>query len=139
MAEPRSIPTALGIIIGPASAYLSYWIFQSGANETAQALCFLSFAMAGHDIAKGGLSLLGTLFTLLAPTLPIALYLQQTTPVGSPLMSAATLAALWVIGVLLGAVWMGLRRSNKSGSQHLTRLAVLASVLVAVILATRYL
>ena len=142
MAEKRSIPTALGILIGPATAYISFLIYTStalnGIGELGQVLVMACFALAAHDISKGGLSLVGTLFTLLAPALPIALYLRLTPPISETLLSSSSLMMLWAASSLVGAIIAG-TQPNRPSTAHLTRLAVLSTLLVAGILIQSFL
>jgi hypothetical protein len=136
MAEKRSIPAALGIFIGPAIAYLSYLVFISGPNEIVQIGCFALFLMAGHDLAKSGISLSGTLTILLLPSIPIALYLQQASQPVQAQLGPSMIIALWVASALLGAVLAGLRPPRLGNTANVTRLVILASGLLLLLVAT---
>ncbi len=136
MAEKRSIPAALGIFIGPAIAYLSYLAFISGLNEFVQIACFALFLLAGHDLAKSGISLSGTLTILLLPSIPIAMYLQQAAQAPQFQLSPSMIIALWVVSALLGAVLAGLRPPQPGNTANVTRLVIMASGLFLLILAT---
>ncbi len=137
MAEKRSIPTALGILIGPATAYLSYHIFSTSIHELAQILCLVSFLLVGHDLAKGGLSLSGILFVVFAPVLPIALYLRTSSPDPDAYLNSITLMALWLFSTLIGAIIAGMRPEQKN-NHHLSRLAAQATLLVVIIVTSLY-
>jgi hypothetical protein len=136
MAEKRSIPAALGIFIGPAIAYLSYLIFISGFNEFAQLACFALFLIAGHDLAESGISLSGTMIILLLPSIPIAVYLQQAAMSPENQLSPSMIIALWVASALLGAVLAGLRPPRSRRATNVTRLAIMASALLVLLVVT---
>lgn len=139
MAEKRSVPTALGILIGPALAYLSYHILCSGMNEFIQVLVFALFVLAGHDLARGGLSLTGSLVVLFVPAIPVAIYLGTLAVPAGHQLGAQAIVALWVASALLGAVLAGRRSPGPGGAAHLTRLAVLGVGLVLVVAALLWL
>jgi hypothetical protein len=136
MAEKRSIPAALGIFIGPAVAYLSYLIFNSGLSEFAQIACFALFLMAGHDLAKSSISLSGILILLLLPAIPIAMYLSQASVPADHQLSPVVIISLWVASVLLGALIAGRAPRAENSVPHVTRLAICATGLFIVIAAT---
>jgi hypothetical protein len=136
MAEKRSIPAALGIFIGPAVAYLSYLIFNSGLSEFAQIACFALFLMAGHDLAKSSISLSGSLTLLLLPAIPIAMYLSQASVPAGHQLSPVVIISLWVASVLLGALIAGRAPRAENSASHVTRLAICATGLFIVIAAT---
>ncbi|MEE9446839.1 MAG: hypothetical protein V3V09_02700 [Arenicellales bacterium] len=134
MAEKRSIPAALGIFIGPAIAYLSYHILKSGYNEFWQFACFALFFIAGHDIAKGGLSLLGLLTILLVPLIPIAMYVNQHPLTVGNHITPSSMVVFWAISALAGALLAGFSASYLSNNKHNTRLAAMATGLGVVLL-----
>jgi len=136
MAEKRSMPAALGIIIGPAIAYLSYWILAAGLSEFWQLLCFGVFALAGYDLAKNGLSLSGVLAILLVPALPIAMYLNAMSVSGVSHLQPAVIIGLWAASVLLGAIAAGLKPSAQEGSARIKRLLAIAIGLLLLIVAS---
>jgi hypothetical protein len=136
MAEKRSVPAALGIFIGPAIAYLSLLIFPSGLSEFAQVACFALFMMVGHDLAKSGISLSGTLSLLLLPSIPIALYLNQASvPVGHQL-DPGIIIGLWVASVLMGALVAGRAPPTEGDASHVKRLVLFAIGLFVLLSAT---
>lgn len=129
MAEKRSIPTALGIVIGPATAYISFLIFQSKLNELLHLFCFAVFFIAAYDLAKLRLSLTGILTILLVPSLPFVLTLSQSNVATGNHLGAKLLMLLWVASALLGAISGGM----KAGHEHainIKRLVILASGLL---------
>ncbi len=135
MAEKRSIPAALGIVIGPGIAYVSFLIFTSGLSEFLQLLCFALFFLAGHDLAKSRISLSGILTLLLLPAIPIAMYLNLAqTPAGQQL-SPVLIIGLWAVSALAGAFVAAYRPAATGDIKHVTRLAILATVLVLLIAA----
>ncbi len=136
MAEKRSIPAALGIFIGPAIAYLSFLIFVTGFSEYTQIACFGLFFLAGHDLAKSRLSLSGILTILLLPAIPIAMYLNQATMPTTNHLSPTVIIALWAASVLMGAILAGLKPQPGGSAAIVTRLAVVASGLLALIVTT---
>lgn len=136
MAEKRSVPTALGIFIGPALAYLSYLVLISDVSEFAQLLCFGVFLLAGHDLARGGLSLTGVLAVLFVPAIPVAMYLNNIQQPAGYHLTPAMIIGLWIASTLLGAIFAGTRPSGSGGSRHLTRLVVLTVVLLLLVLAS---
>ncbi len=129
MAEKRSIPTALGIVIGPTTAYISFLIFQSKLNEFLQFFCFVVFFIAAYDLAKSRLSLTGILTILLIPSLPFVLTLSQSIMATGNHLGAKLLILLWVASALLGAISGGMQ-AGQDNAISITRLAILASVLL---------
>jgi len=136
MAEKRSIPAALGIFIGPAVAYLSYLVLINGLNEFVQLVCFGLFVMVGHDLAKSRISLSGVLTLLLLPSIPIAMYLNQSAMPPENQLGPTVIIALWAASALLGAIWAGMKPPVAGYSAHLTRLAICATALFLLIAAT---
>ena len=136
MAEKRSIPAALGIVIGPAIAYISFLIFTSGYSEFLQLLCFAFFFVAGHDLAKSRISLSGILTLLLLPAIPIAMYLNLAQVTGEQQLSPVFIIGLWVVSALAGAFMAAYRPAQSGDVRHITRLAILGTVLVLFIVAT---
>jgi hypothetical protein len=136
MAEKRSIPAALGIFIGPAIAYLSFLIFNSGLNDFLQIVCFALFLVVGHDLAKSRISLSGTLILLLLPAIPIAMYLNQASVPAGHQLGPGIIIGLWVASVLLGALIAGRVLQTDGDSSHVTRLAICATGLFVLIAAT---
>ena len=135
MAEKRSVPAALGILIGPAIAYLSYLILVSGFSEYLQFICFSLFMLAGFDLAKSHISLSGVLTLLLLPAIPIAMYLNQTIAPVINQLSPTTIIVFWVASALLGAILAGLRPPVPGHSVYLRRLIGITLVLLAIIVA----
>lgn len=135
MAEPRSIPTALGILIGPSIAYVSFFIFSSGLSEFLQLLCFAAFFLAGHELARSRLSLSGVLIVLLFPAIPVAMYLSQSPVVEGNQLAPVIVIALWATSVLVGAI-VAAYRPVHAKIPPTTRLAVLAIALVLLVIAT---
>ena len=135
MAEKRSVPTALGIFIGPAIAYLSYQVLNLGGPEGLQLLCFAAFMLAGHDIARGGLSLTGVLTVLMLPALPVAMYLNSLEVAGNLHLAPTMIIGFWAASALLGAVFAGTRPAP-GNSVHIVRLAMLAVILLMLVLAS---
>ena len=135
MAEKRSVPTALGIFIGPAIAYLSYQLLNQGISELLQLLCFAAFLLAGHDLAKGGLSLTGVLTVLFLPALPVAMYLNSLEPAQNGHLGPTMVIGFWVASTLLGAILAGVRPA-RAGAGYITRLAILAVMLLLLVLAS---
>lgn len=136
MAEKRSIPAALGIVIGPAIAYISYLIFASGYSEFLQLLCFALFFVAGHDLAKSRISLSGILTLLLLPAIPIAMYLNLAQLPQGQQLSPVVIIGLWAISALAGAFMAAYRPAKPGDTRHVTRLAIIGTVLVLFIVAT---
>jgi hypothetical protein len=136
MAEKRSIPAALGIFIGPAIAYVSFLIFVTGFSEYTQIACFGLFFLTGHDLAKSNLSLSGILTILLLPAIPIAMYLNQATMLTTNHLSPTAIIALWAASVLMGAILAGLNPQPGGSAANVTRLAVVASGLLSLIVTT---
>lgn len=136
MAETRSIPAALGIIIGPAIAYISFLIFTSTYSEFLQLLCFVLFFAAGHDLAKSRISLSGILTLLLLPAIPIAMYLNLAQVPEGQQLSPIVIIGLWVVSALAGAFMAAYRPTSPGDVRHVTRLAILGTVLVLFIVAT---
>lgn len=136
MAEKRSIPAALGIVIGPAIAYTSFLIFSSDYSELLQLLCFALFFIAGHDLAKSRISLSGILTLLLLPAIPIAMYLNLAQIPPGQHLSPVAIIGLWAVSALAGAFMAAYRPVPQGDARHVTRLVILASVLVLFILAT---
>ncbi len=136
MAEKRSVPAALGIFIGPAIAYLSFLIFTTGFSEYTQIVCFGLFLLVGHDLAKSSLSLSGILTILLLPAIPIAMYLNQASMLTTNHLSPTVIIALWAASVLMGAILAGLKPQPGGSAANVTRLAVVASGLLALMLTT---
>lgn len=136
MAEKRSIPAALGIFIGPAIAYISFLIFTAGLNEFLQLLCFGLFFLMGYDLAQSRISLSGILTLLLLPAIPIAIYLNfAVTPDGNQL-TPFFIIGLWAASALIGAIFAAYRPAQTGASQRITRMAILATALLVIILAT---
>jgi len=135
MAEPRSIPTALGILIGPSIAYVSFLIFSSGLSELLQLLCFAGFFLAGHELARSRLSLSGVLTVLLFPAIPVAMYLSLSIPAEGNQLGPVMVIALWATSVLVGAI-VAAYRPVRAKTLPATRLAVLAIGLLILIIAT---
>ena len=135
MAEPRSVPTALGILIGPSIAYVSFLIFSSDLSELLQLLCFAAFFLAGHELSRSLRSLSGVLTVLLFPAIPVAMYLSQSVPAEGNQLGPVMVIALWVISVLVGAV-VAAYRPVHAKAQPATRLAVLTIGLLILIIAT---
>lgn len=136
MAEKRSIPAALGIVIGPAIAYISFLIFTSGYSEFLQLLCFALFFIAGHDLAKSRISLSGILTLLLLPAIPIAMYLNLAQTTAGQQLSPVVIIGLWVVSALAGAFMAAYRPALQRDAQYVTRLVVMGALLVLFILAT---
>ena len=134
MAEKRSVPTAMGLLIGPALGYLSYLVLSSGSSEALQLLCFAGFLLAGHDLVRGGLSLTGVLAVLFLPALPIAMYLNSVQVGDQQHLGPAMIIGFWVGSALLGAIFAGTRPA-RSATGHVTRLAGLAVALLVLVLA----
>jgi len=134
MAETRSIPAALGIVIGPGIAYLSFVIFTSGFSEFLQLLCFGLFFLAGYDLGKSRISLSGILTLLLLPAIPIAMYLNLAQLPAGQQLSPIVIIGLWAVSALAGAFMAAYRPAVPGETTHLTRLAILATVLVLLIL-----
>lgn len=135
MAEKRSVPTALGIFIGPAIAYLSYQVVNLEGPEGLQLLCFGAFLLAGHDIARGGLSLTGVLTVLMLPALPVAMYLNSLQVADNAHLAPVMIIGFWVASALLGAIFAGVR-SAPVAAVHVVRLAMLAVILLLLVLAS---
>ena len=136
MAEKRSIPAALGIIIGPAIAYISFLIFTTAYSEFLQLLCFAFFFAAGHDLAKSRISLSGILTLLLLPAIPIAMYLNLAQVPEGQQLSPVVIIGLWAVSALAGAFMAAYRPAPVGDVRHVTRLAILGTALVLFILAT---
>lgn len=136
MAEKRSIPAALGIVIGPAIAYISFLIFTSGYSEFLQLLCFALFFIAGHDLAKSRISLSGILTLLLLPAIPIAMYLNLAQTTAGQQLSPVVIIGLWVVSALAGAFMAAYRPALQRDARYVTRLVVMGALLVLFILAT---
>ena len=129
MAEKRSIPTALGIVIGPATAYISFLLFQSGLSEFLQIFCFAVFLLAAYDLARSRLSLTGILTILFVPALPFVLTFSQSNIAAGNQLGAKLIILLWVASALLGAIGGGMKAAQDNAIST-TRLAILASVLL---------
>ena len=129
MAEKRSIPTALGIVIGPATAYISFLLFQSGLSEFLQIFCFAMFLLAAYDLARSRLSLTGILTILFVPALPFVLTFSQSNIAAGNQLGAKLIILLWVASALLGAIGGGMKAAQDNAIST-TRLAILASVLL---------
>ena len=136
MAEKRSVPAALGILIGPAIAYLSYLILASGLSEYLQFICFSLFMLAGFDLAKSHISLSGVLTLLLLPAIPIAMYLNQTSAPVINQLSPTIIIVFWVASALLGAILAGLRPPVSGHPIYLRRLIGVTLLLLAIIVAS---
>lgn len=133
--EKRSIPAALAICIGPATAYLSFLIFNSSINELLQLICFGLFFISGYDLAKSRISLSGVLTLLLLPTMPIALYLNQATLSAGNHLNQKAIIVLWVASALIGAIFAGRGQATQSNATNVKRLAIIASILLLFMLA----
>ena len=136
MAEKRSVPAALGIAIGPASAYLSYLILSLELNEFLQLLCFTLFLLAGHDLARSRISLSGVLTLLLLPSIPVGIYLAQVPLPHANHLGPKMIVALWAASALLGAILAGVRPLDAGKSGNVSRLAILACALLVLVLST---
>jgi hypothetical protein len=136
MAEKRSVPAALGILIGPAIAYISYLILVSGLSEFLQFLCFSLFMLAAFDLAKSRISLSGVLTLLLLPAIPIAMYLNQASAPVQNQLSPTTIIVFWVASALLGAILAGLRPPMPDCPVYVRRLVVVALGSLAIIAAS---
>ncbi len=132
MTEKRAIPTALGIVIGPAVAYLSLLIFKNEISEFAQCLCFVLLVVVGYDLARCRLSPTGILAVLFIPALPVAMYLAQSEIRDGNHLSAKIIIFIWVASTLLGALYAGTKGAYDNASS-VKRLAILASGLLLVV------
>ncbi len=137
MAETRSIPTALGIVVGPAIAYVSYLLFQSGVNEYYQLICFGLFLWVGYELGRSRLSLSGALTVLLLPSIPVAIILSQDALAVSNHLSSKVIIAMWAASILLGTVLAGINSAQNNNAGSIKRLAILAIALLLG-LAVRY-
>ena len=135
--ETRSIPAALAICIGPATAYISFLIFNSNYNEFLQLICFGIFFVSGYDLAKSRISLSGVLTLLLLPTMPIALYLNQATLLAGNHLNQKAIIVIWAASALMGAIVAGMRHATQSNASNVKRLAIIASILL-ILMAVSY-
>ena len=132
MKEKRAIPTALGIVIGPAIAYLSLLIFKHEISELAQCVCFALFVIAGYDLAECRLSPTGILSVLFIPAIPIAMYLAQSNITAGNHLDAKVIIFIWVASTLLGALYAGTKGAHDN-ARSIKRLVILASGLLLVV------
>lgn len=132
MAEKRSIPAALGIVIGPAVTYISFLIFKSELSEVVQCICFALLFLAAFDLSRSSLSPTGVLTILLVPSIPIAMYLSQSALADANQLSPKLIISFWVASVLLGSLTAGMKARQPSGdtSASVKRLVLLTSLLL---------
>lgn len=126
MERNRSILTAMGILIGPMIAYLSFLAYKAQLNELIQLCFFLLFFITAFELAMAQISLSGCLVILLLPAMPVALYLVALPNNVGMQLTAKGIISFWVVSVLAGAI---LGRLKPIGS-HPKLMGFLTSMLI---------